>query len=316
MRYVYITLFLIFVPLKAFSLEIENSKFFGKNDAEVKIQILSTADIEFFAPMINSFLEEHPKFAINYIVASSTELFKEIKNGNHKFDLVISSAMDLQTKLVNDGYAVTHFPKINNTIPDWSTWNNRVFAPSSLIFYLGINKKVKGLNHHNLFFDRGLEQHASEIYENPSWPTEPLFYVCCPSKTDMKIAPENCENIFILMPIAPELEDNETTRDKYFNIIMDRIEKQINNTIRDHIIVKKSYCVSDFKSDYNSFKGNAYGLANTLSQTAILKPRMQNKKIKNLFYTGQLTVPGPGVPPSIISGQVAAKELIKHLTIN
>jgi len=128
MRYVYITLFLIFVPLKAFSLEIENSKFFGKNDAEVKIQILSTADIEFFSPMINSFLEEHPKFAINYIVASSTELFKEIKNGNHKFDLVISSAMDLQTKLVNDGYAVTHFPKINNTIPDWSTWNNRVFA--------------------------------------------------------------------------------------------------------------------------------------------------------------------------------------------
>ena len=128
MRYVYITLFLIFVPLKAFSLEIENSKFFGKNDAEVKIQILSTADIEFFSPMINSFLEEHPKFAINYIVASSTQLFKEIKNGNHKFDLVISSAMDLQTKLVNDGYAVTHFPKINNTIPDWSTWNNRVFA--------------------------------------------------------------------------------------------------------------------------------------------------------------------------------------------
>ena len=128
MRYVYITLFLIFVPLKAFSLEIENSKFFGKNDAEVKIQILSTADIEFFSPMISSFLEEHPKFAINYIVASSTELFKEIKNGNHKFDLVISSAMDLQTKLVNDGYAVTHFPKINNTIPDWSTWNNRVFA--------------------------------------------------------------------------------------------------------------------------------------------------------------------------------------------
>ena len=128
MRYIYITLFLIFAPLQAFSLDIENSKFFGKNDAEVKIQILSTADIEFFAPMINSFLEEYPNFAINYIVASSTELFKEIKNGDHKFDLVISSAMDLQTKLVNDGYAITHFPKINNTIPDWSTWNNRVFA--------------------------------------------------------------------------------------------------------------------------------------------------------------------------------------------
>ena len=254
------------------------------------------------------------------VIFHLNEPIKEIRVKNNLSDELITDKAIYKVKGVIAGADYHHVDKelLASQYRNYSEkyWNNRVFAPSSLIFYLGISKKVKGLNHHNLFFDRGLEQHASEIYENPSWPTEPLFYVCCPSKTDMKIAPENCENIFILMPIAPELEDNETTRDKYFNIIMDRIEKQINNTIRDHIIVKKSYCVSDFKSDYNSFKGNAYGLANTLSQTAILKPRMQNKKIKNLFYTGQLTVPGPGVPPSIISGQVAAKELIKHLTIN
>jgi phytoene desaturase len=65
---------------------------------------------------------------------------------------------------------------------------------------------------------------------------------------------------------------------------------------------------------YNSFKGNAYGLANTLKQTAILKPSLANKKVKNLFYTGQLTVPGPGVPPSLISGKVVATEVQKILT--
>ncbi|OYY08638.1 MAG: hypothetical protein B7Y11_13515, partial [Sphingobacteriia bacterium 24-36-13] len=68
---------------------------------------------------------------------------------------------------------------------------------------------------------------------------------------------------------------------------------------------------SDFISEYNAFKGNAYGLANTLLQTAVLKPSCRSKKVKNLFFTGQLTVPGPGVPPSLISGEVVAKEISK-----
>ena len=191
-------------------------------------------------------------------------------------------------------------------------WNNRVFAPSSLIFYLGVKKKVKSLRHHNLFFDEDLDVHAEEIYDKPSWPSKPLFYVCCPSKTDPSVAPADCENIFILMPLAPGVHDDNETREKYFNIIMDRLEKISGETFRDEIIVKKSYCISDFKSDYNAYKGNAYGLANTLMQTAVLKPSMRNSKVENLFYTGQLTVPGPGVPPAIISGQVAASELLNY----
>lgn len=63
----------------------------------------------------------------------------------------------------------------------------------------------------------------------------------------------------------------------------------------------------DFVKDYHSYKGNAYGLANILTQTAFLKPKMENRRVGNLLYTGQLTVPGPGIPPSIISGKVVAK---------
>ena len=189
-------------------------------------------------------------------------------------------------------------------------------APSSIIFYLGINKKIKNLQHHNLFFDESLQQHSVEIYETPMYPTRPLFYVCCPSKTDDAVAPIGMENLFILIPIAAGLKDDDTTREKYFDIVLSRLENKTGENIREHIIHKRSYAINDFQSDYNAFKGNAYGLANTLRQTAVLKPSIRNKKLKNLFYTGQLTVPGPGVPPALISGQLVAKEVIKQLNLN
>jgi phytoene desaturase len=195
-------------------------------------------------------------------------------------------------------------------------WQKRVMAPSSLIYYLGISKKVKNLLHHNLFFDRDFGRHAQEIYESPQWPTDPLFYVSVPSKTDPSVAPEGNENIFLLMPVAPGLQDNEVVREKYFNLMLDRIEALTGDHFRDSIIFKKSYAHSDFISDYHAFKGNAYGLANTISQTANFKPSILNKKVRNLFYTGQLTVPGPGVPPSLISGQVVANELLKFSKLN
>jgi phytoene desaturase len=191
---------------------------------------------------------------------------------------------------------------------DEKYWNSRIMSPSSLLFYIGLDKKIEGIQHHNLFFDEDLDQHAKEIYTEPQWPTKPLFYVSCVSKTDLDSAPEGQENLFFLIPLAPGLTDTDELREKYYHIMMDRFEKITGQTIRGHEIVKRSYAMNDFVDDYHSFKGNAYGLANTLTQTAFFKPSMKAKKIKNLLFTGQLTVPGPGVPPSIISGQVVAKE--------
>ena len=196
---------------------------------------------------------------------------------------------------------------------DDNYWEKKTMAPSSLIYYLGVRKKIKSLQHHTLFFDEGLDQHSKEIYEKPEWPSKPLFYVCCPSKTDENLAPNGHENIFFLMPIAPGLNDTEEIREEYFQIMLKKLENQVKENISEFIDFKKSYCINDFILDYNSFKGNAYGLANTLMQTAILKPKIRNKKVKNLFYAGQLTVPGPGVPPSIISGKVVSDLLMKNL---
>jgi phytoene desaturase len=148
--------------------------------------------------------------------------------------------------------------------------------------------------------------HSKEIYKDPKWPSKPLFYANFTSMTNSHTAPEGCENGFILIPIAPGLEDTQDLREKYFDIVIDRIEKITNQEIRSNIIYKKSFCVNDFINEYNSYKGNAYGLANTLLQTSFLRPKLKSSKVNNLFFTGQLTVPGPGVPPSIVSGELVA----------
>jgi phytoene desaturase len=192
-------------------------------------------------------------------------------------------------------------------------WDSRTMAPSSLLFYLGVDRKLENLLHHNLFFDEDFSQHAHEIYEVPQWPSRPLFYASVPSKTDPTVAPTGQENLFLLIPVAPDLDDPEATREKYYNLLMDRLEKHCGHSIREAVVYKRSYAHRDFVADYHSFKGNAYGLANTLKQTAILKPTLKSKKVSNLYFTGQLTVPGPGVPPSLISGQVVAGEVLKEI---
>ncbi|MSP07662.1 MAG: phytoene desaturase [Chitinophagaceae bacterium] len=224
---------------------------------------------------------------------------------NYSFDVLIGAGdyHHIETKLLEKRYQ-SYSPKY---------WESRVLAPSSLLYYLGLNKKLKGVTHHSLFFDSDFSVHGSEIYSNPMWPSNPLFYASVPSVTDATVAPIGCENLFLLIPIAAGLEgDTADVREKYFNLIIERLEKKWGQTITDAIVYKRSYAVADFKNDYHSFKGNAYGLANTLLQTAFLKPSCKSKKVKNLYYTGQLTVPGPGVPPSLISGEVVANLICKQ----
>ena len=248
----------------------------------------------------------HPNSNVEQIIIENKQTSGIIVNGETlKFDTVIASSdyHHTESKLISEEYR-----NYNEKY-----WKKKTFAPSCLIFYLGFKEKIPNLKHHTLFFENELDLHTKEIYDDKKWPSKPLFYVCCPSKTDENLAPENCENVFLLMPIATGIEDSEEMREKYFLEMISRLEKhtQTENLI-SIIDYKKSYCINDFVNDYNAYEGNAYGLANTLSQTAVLKPSLKNKKVKNLFYTGQLTVPGPGVPPSIISGKIAAIEANKN----
>lgn len=228
----------------------------------------------------------------------------ETAKGRFEADIVVAGAdyRHVDQELLPPGYA-GYSPRY---------WETRKMAPSCLLYYVGVNRELPRLLHHNLFFEHDLAGHARAIYDQPSWPEHPLYYACCPSKTDASVAPEGMENLFFLIPTAPGLEDTPAVREHYFHQLIERTGRFCGTDFRKDIVFQKSYAASDFITDYHAFKGNAYGLANTLRQTALLKPSITSRKISNLFFTGQLTVPGPGVPPAIISGQVVADYIIKH----
>lgn len=246
----------------------------------------------------------HFNTTVEKILSANKKANSLLINGKEiHFDYIVASSDYHHTETLLD-------ENLRNYKEDY--WQKKTFAPSSLIFYLGINEKIPNLKHHTLFFENDLDEHIDCIYGERKWPEKPLFYVCCPSKTDENVAPEGKENLFLLMPLAIGINDEESIRDKYLSEMLARLERHTGiSDLVSKIEYKKSYCVSNFISDYNAYGGNAYGLANTLSQTAVLKPKIRNKKLKNLFYTGQLTVPGPGVPPSIISGKIVANEINK-----
>ena len=232
---------------------------------------------------------------------------------NNVSDIVVNGEK-LKTGLVLSGADYHHTETLlDEKFRQYSEkyWEKKIFAPSSLLFYVGFDKKITHVSHHTLFFDSDFDQHAKEIYDEPKWPTNPLFYANFTSTTDKSSAPEGKEAGFFLIPLAPGIEDSEELRELYFNKIMDRFEKLTNQSIKESVLFKKSFCVEDFKQEYNSYKGNAYGMANTLLQTAFLRPNIKSSKVNNLFFTGQLTVPGPGVPPALISGKIAAELILK-----
>ncbi|NER15545.1 phytoene desaturase [Leptobacterium flavescens] len=235
-----------------------------------------------------------------------------VENGEAKG--LISNGKKVEADIVLSGADYHHTESL--LAPEYRAysekyWSKRTFAPSSLLFYVGFDKKLDNVEHHTLFFDVDFDIHADAIYDDPRWPANPLFYASFPSKTDKNSAPEGCEAGIFLIPLAPGIEDTPQLRDKYFDLIVGRFENITDQQVKNNVIFKESFCVNDFVKEYNSYKGNAYGLANTLMQTAFLRPKLKSKKVKNLYFTGQLTVPGPGVPPSLISGKLAA-ELIQN----
>ena len=241
---------------------------------------------------------------IEKIIVESGKASGLIVNGQKiAADIVLSGADYHHTETLLD---------LNNRAYSEKYWENKTFAPSSLLFYVGFDKKIKNVEHHSLFFDVDFDVHAQDIYDNPKWPENPLFYASFPSKTDSNSAPEGKEAAIFLIPLAPGLEDTNELREKYFEKIIIRLEKLTQQSLKNNVIFKESFCVNDFVKEYNSYKGNAYGMANTLLQTAFLRPKLKSKKVKSLYFTGQLTVPGPGVPPALISGKLVADLIQKH----
>lgn len=193
-------------------------------------------------------------------------------------------------------------------------WEKAVLAPSMLIAYLGINGKVDGLEHHNLYFADDWDAHFSSVFDRPAWPDDACFYLSAASKTDARAAPPGKENLFLLVPVAPGLADDDRTREAFFEQMMDRVESVTGQEIRSRIEVKRLFSQRDFTADYHALKGTALGLAHTLSQTAVFRPSMRSKRVKGLYFSGQYTHPGVGVPMTLIASEVVCPLVLEGLS--
>lgn len=250
--------------------------------------------------------ENNVKFIYDADVTSISDDARIVTTNQESFnaDIVLSTAdyYHTETQLISKG-------KMSYTK---RYWEKKVLSPSTLLFFLGINKRLNNFEHHNYLFDENWEKHFEDIYNQPKWPNNPMMYISNPNKTDKFASPEGQENLFVLIPIAPGIEDNEEIRKKYLKYAINKIQKINNTDIKSNIVYSRSYCIKDFENEYYAYKGHAFGLANTLFQTAIFRPSMRSKKIKNLFYAGCMTNPGVGLPTSLISGQVASDLIIKE----
>jgi len=328
------------VHLKQFYLTI--SDYVKKNFKDKRLQQILEFPVLFLGakpsdtPLFYSFMNHadfglgtwYPKGGMRSVIEGMINLSKEYGvtyhtnanvesihvNDHNQVDHIVINGESIDVEILLSGADYRHTESLLDRkyrVYSDNYWSKRTMAPSSLLFFVGFDKKLENVLHHNLFFDVPFDQHAIEIYDKPQWPKEPLFYANFPSITDIKAAPAGKESGFFLIPLAPDLEDSDKMREKYFDIIINRMEELTDQKLNDAILFKQSYCLNDFKEDYNAFKGNAYGMANTLLQTAFLRPSIKSKKISNLFFTGQLTVPGPGVPPALISGKIVSEQIIK-----
>lgn len=191
-------------------------------------------------------------------------------------------------------------------------WRRRTIAPSALLLYVGVRGKVNNLTHHNVFVENDWRPHFDAIFDHPGWPEKPSYYACVPSKTDRTVAPEGDENLFILMPVASGIDDTDEVRERYATYLIEHLERLTGESIKDRITVQRVFSQRDFAADYHAFKGTALGLAHTLAQTAIFRPAPQSRKLPNLYYAGQFTHPGIGVPMTLISATVVDGIIGEH----
>jgi 1-hydroxy-2-isopentenylcarotenoid 3,4-desaturase len=238
-----------------------------------------------------------------------------VENGNAVGVRTTKGIIRADAVLVNADYAHAEMQLLAEPHRSYpaSYWKKRTIAPSGFIIYLGLNKRIKSLAHHTLFFAEDWRPHFEQIFDKPGWPDNPSYYVCAPSKTDISVAPAGCENLFILVPVASGLSDDDEIRERFTNQILEHLEQTIGEKVKPHIKVRHLFSQRDFASRYNAYLGTALGLAHTLMQSAVFRPSMRSKKVKGLYYAGQYTHPGVGVPMALIAGEVMADAIAEDL---
>jgi phytoene desaturase len=265
------------------------------------------------AGVVDGIVDLGSELGVEYVTDTPAS---EIKGQRGGFKVETETATDTETGdsfhpdlVVSDAdYAHTELELLDagKRQYDESYWESRTYAPSAFLLYLGVEGDVDALAHHTLVLPTDWDPHFDSIFEDPAWPADPAYYCCVPSETDPGVAPDGHSNLFVLVPIAPGLDDDAETRQSYREHVLDDLAENTDVDLRDRIVVSETFSVSDFASRYNAYQGSALGLAHTLRQTALFRPNRRSSAVDGLYYTGSYTTPGIGVPMCLISGELTA----------
>ena len=237
---------------------------------------------------------------VDRITRNGSDLAVTIQNADrHTADVVVSNA----------DYAHTELALLSEEHRQYEPnyWESRTYAPSAYLLYLGVEGDIDPLAHHSLVLPTDWSTHFAEIFDRPTWPTDPAYYLCAPSQTDDEVAPDGHASLFALVPIAPGLDDTPANRSAMRSQLLEDIAANTGVELADRIVFENSFCIDDFANRYNSYNGTALGLAHTLRQTALFRPNRRSSALEGLYYTGSYTTPGIGVPMCLISGMHTAR---------
>lgn len=252
------------------------------------------------------------------VTYSTGEEVIEINKDERPYVVTEDRRIECVAVVSNADYAFTETELLPDkyTTHDRDYWESKTYAPSAFLMYFGVDDELENLEHHSLVLPEDWNPHFEKIFDNPDLPDDPAYYICNPSETDDSVAPEGESAIFVLVPIAAELELNEEKREKFRKAVLEDIAENTGEDLRGKINYEKIFAGEEFKEKYNSFNGTALGIAHTLRQTSVFRPKQRSKKMKGLYYTGQYTNPGIGMPMCLISGEHAAEKVVEDLENN
>ncbi len=238
-------------------------------------------------------------------------------DGAPAFDVATDGAGDRRFDRVVANAAPTHVER--DLLPDEHAnreayWDSRTYAPSAYLLYFGVEGDIEGLEHHSLVLPTDWKPHFETIFDDPGWPEDPAYYVHVPSKTDDTVAPEGHEAVFLLVPLAPGIEDGPEPRERFRELVLDDLAKHAGVDFRDRIVLEESACVSTFADRFNAPEGTALALSHTLDQTGPLRPAHRAPGVEGLYYVGAYTNPGIGMPMCLLSGEHATEAVIEDAT--
>ena len=183
----------------------------------------------------------------------------------------------------------------------------------TLTFYLGINQKIPGVQHHNYYLGSNFKEYANKIFTNPDSFEKPYYYVNVLSHSNADCAPEGCESLFFVCPV-PDLrfKTNWDDREEIVNSIINDFSKRVGIDVQKKIVSKTIYTPEEWRDQFNLHKGSALGLAHDMNQIGGFRPKNYDEKYKNVFYAGASTVPGTGLPMVVISSKLAVERIEKY----